>query len=297
MSRGRTLILFAFVTLIWGSTWLVIKGQVGASIQTPPEWGIAWRFLLSGGVLLAWLGLRGQSLWLPREGRWMALLGGTSQFCLNYMFVYHGEQFIPSGLSAVIYALLMVPNALFSRLVLGTPLRPRFMAGSGIAMVGVALLMVQEYTGGGAKALLGVGLTLCGLICASVANVAQASEAARSQPVLVLAGRSMAVGALLDCAIAFALRGPPVIEPSWHYWGGVAYLGLAGTVLTFPLYFMLIRSMGAGRAAFTGVAIPVVAMALSTLFEDYRWTTLAAAGSALAMVGMMIALSPSRKVG
>jgi drug/metabolite transporter (DMT)-like permease len=74
----------------------------------------------------------------------------------------------------------------------------------------------------------------------------------------------------------------------------VAYLGLVGTVLTFPLYSMLLRDWGPGRAAYNGVLIPVVAMALSTLFEGYHWTVLAIGGAVLALAGLTVALSGRR---
>ena len=61
-------------------------------------------------------------------------------------------------------------------------------------------------------------------------------------------------------------------------------------MVTFPLYFRLIQRLGAGRAAYTAVLIPVIAMLISTLVEGYRWTGLAAAGALLAVVGMVIAL-------
>jgi drug/metabolite transporter (DMT)-like permease len=74
------------------------------------------------------------------------------------------------------------------------------------------------------------------------------------------------------------------------YLGGVLYLSIIGTVVTFPLYFRLIRDIGPGKAAYTGVVIPVVAMLLSTIFEGYAWSTLALVGSALAMLGLVVAM-------
>jgi drug/metabolite transporter (DMT)-like permease len=71
---------------------------------------------------------------------------------------------------------------------------------------------------------------------------------------------------------------------------GVAWLGIAGSVVTFPLYFSLIQRMGAGRAAYTSVLIPVIAMLISTLVEGYRWSPLAISGALLAVAGMAIAL-------
>jgi drug/metabolite transporter (DMT)-like permease len=97
-------------------------------------------------------------------------------------------------------------------------------------------------------------------------------------------------GTLLDGLFAVVVAGPPVFPASLRYWSGVAYLGLIGSVLAFPLYYTLVRKLGAGRAAYNGVVVPVVAMALSTVFEAYRWSPLAIAGAALALAGMVIAL-------
>ena len=60
--------------------------------------------------------------------------------------------------------------------------------------------------------------------------------------------------------------------------------------MTFPLYFRLIQTIGAGRAAYTAVLIPVIAMLISTLLEGYRWTGFAAPGAVLAVAGMVVAM-------
>jgi len=145
-----------------------------------------------------------------------------------------------------------------------------------------------------------VVLTVGGILGASIANVIQASEAARRQPMLTVLAWAMLLGAAIDAAFSAALYGPPQFDPRWSYAAGVAYLALLGSVVTFPLYFNLIRALGPGRAAYNSVLVPIVAMLLSTVFEGYRWGALALAGSVVALAGLVIALrarSPSRKVG
>ena len=137
---------------------------------------------------------------------------------------------------------------------------------------------------------LGIAMVTVSILAASVANVIQASGAARARPVLPILAWAMTIGALVDGLVALTLAGPPVIDWNWSYVSGVLYLAIVGSVITFPLYFQLLKDMGAGRAAYNGVLVPVVAMALSTVFEDYHWTLLAVAGSALAMVGLVMAL-------
>ena len=97
--------------------------------------------------------------------------------------------------------------------------------------------------------------------------------------------------------LALVFAGPPVIPHEASYWMGTAYLAILGSVVTFPLYYTLIRQLGAGKAAYNGVAVIVIAMFISTLFEGYRWSPLAIAGAGLATVGLVVALmsrSPSR---
>jgi drug/metabolite transporter (DMT)-like permease len=293
-SGGFTAIAaFLTVAMIWGSTWLVIKDQIA---QAPPQWTVTLRFACGALGMAALVWLRGESLRLPKGGMAVAVPLGLVQFCFNFQFVYAAEGQLTSGLVAVIYALLMVPNALLGRLFLGSRVGGRFVVGSAVAIGGIALLMLQEYrlalaAGHGGSVPLGVGLTLCGLMGASTANVFQASERARRLPLLPVLAWAMVVGALADALFALVLTGVPSLPTAPRFWGGVAFLGLVGSVATFPLYFWLIRLWGAGRAAYNGVLVPVVAMGLSTAFEGYRWSTLAVAGAGLALSGLLIALT------
>ena len=287
---GKAIGAFLLVALIWGSTWLVIKDQIS---ETPPGWTIAWRFLLATAAMFALSRCRGESLRIGRPAMIIALWMGLFQFFGNFHFVYRAEHYLTSGIVAVFYATLMVPNALLARAFLKVPLGGRFMAGSGVALAGVALLLLNEYhlAPPGGQVPLGVALMVGGLVSASAANVLQATKTASATPVVPMLAWAMAFGTLLDVIAAFAMDGPPVLETRGAYWAGIVYLGLIGSVLTFPLYFGLIRDMGPGKAAYNGVVVPVIAMALSTLFEGYVWTGLAIGGSLLAMAGLLIALS------
>lgn len=290
-SQARAIAAFILITLIWGSTWLVIKDQISA---VPPAWAVTWRFALAALGMFLLAAVRRERLLLSREGMLLALPMGLFQFFANFQFVYQAEHFITSGLVAVLFALLMVPNALLARVFVKAEVSGRFIAGSAVALVGIALLLLHEYRAapaGGAAVLTGIVLTCGAILSASIANVMQATERARRQSVVVLIGWAMVFGTIADALYAWLTAGPPVFDASPRQLAGLAYLAIVGSVVTFPLYFALIRDWGPGKAAYNSVAVPVVAMALSTVFEGYQWTLLAAGGAVLAMIGLLIALS------
>ncbi|WP_448658976.1 DMT family transporter [Sphingomonas sp. CJ99] len=292
--RPAVLIPFIIVTLIWGSTWIVIRDQLGV---VPANWSVAYRFAIAGAAMLVWARLRGERMRLDARGWRFAVLLGGSQFVLNFNFVYQAERFITSGLVAVVFALLIVPNALLARRFLGQQVTGRFLVGSAIAMVGTALLFGHELradpNGAGAVAL-GIGITLMGVMSASTANVLQATQTARAYPMATMLGHAMLIGAVIDALLAWVLVGPPVFDFRAGYIAGLLFLGLAGSAIAFPLYFGLIRQIGPAKAAYNSVVVPVIAMALSTLFEGYRWSVLAAAGGVLVLIGLIVALRARR---
>ncbi|HWT11928.1 MAG TPA: DMT family transporter [Allosphingosinicella sp.] len=290
----RLLLPFLLITLIWSSTWIVIKDQLGT---VPPVWSVSYRFVIAGAVMLVIARLGGAGLALGRAGHGLALLLGLCQFVVNYNCVYFAELYITSGLAAVVFALLVAPNAVLAWLFFGARISGRFALGSAVAMAGVALLFVQEmrHTDASTGAVLaGLGLTLVAVLAASVANVMQLAEGVRRRSIAAMLGWAMLYGAAVDAAIAWATTGPPVFDDRPGYWLGLVYLSVIASSLAFWLYYRIIRSIGPARAAYSSVLIPIVAMILSTLFEGYRWSALALAGGALGLVGLVIALRAGR---
>lgn len=287
----RVLLPFLFVTLIWGSTWIVITGQLGV---VPPSWSVAYRFFVGAAAMFAYAAWRRERLTLSGAGWGFAALLGLAQFALNFNFVYRAEQHITSGLVAVLFALLIVPNTLLGRVFLKTRVEGRFLLGAGIAIVGVGMMILHEYRAadvGAGEVLIGTVLTLCGVMSASASNVMQGTNIARAQSMVVMIAWAMLFGALGDALFAWVTTGPPVIEMTPAYLGGVFYLGVIASAVTFPLYFNIIRAVGPGQAAWSSVLIPIIAMGFSTLFEGYRWAPLSIGGGLVALIGLVIAVA------
>lgn len=284
---------FLIVALIWGSTWWVITGQIG---DVPASWSVAWRFLLATPAMFLVAAAMGRSLKLGADGHVLAVMVGVTQFCGNYNFVYRAELHLTSGIVAVMIALLLVPNAILARILLKQPITARIAFGSVIAIAGIGLLLLHEARDAPlqGKVFLGVAFAVVAMLCASVSNVIQANETGQRLPMVSLLAWAMLYGTVADVVVAWIAAGPPVIPRSAAYWLGTGYLAIFGSVVTFPLYYTLIRRLGAGKAAYNGVVVVVIAMLLSTLLEGYRWTSLAGVGAALALAGLIVALSARR---
>ena len=290
----KILLPFLLITLIWSSTWIVIKGQLGA---VPPIWSVSYRFLLSAMAMFAIARAAGVRAGLDRRGHGFALALGLLQFVGNYNLVYAAELYVTSGLVAVVFALLIVPNAILARLCFGSRVGTRFMLGSAVALAGVGLLFVQEVRAAAAApraVLTGLGFTLAGVMAASAGNVMQLLEGVKTRSLAALLGWAMLYGGLADAALAWALYGPPRFESRPAYWLELLYLSVVASALAFWLYYRIIRAVGPAKAAYSSVLIPIIAMAISTMAENYHWSPIAIAGGLLAIAGLVIALGSRR---
>ena len=293
-ARGRLVTAgeFGLVTLIWGTTWLVIKGQLGV---VPAAWSVAYRFTIASVALTVFTVATGRWRRPTMVAHGFALIIGIAQFVLNFNLVYAAETRLASGLVALVFSLLVVPNSILAGVFLKTPISARFGVGALTGAMGLALLFEHDLsTAAGSRTLTGLALVGLAVLAASVANVLQAGPLARRLPPLPTLALAMAYGAILDATVAAASVGWPRWDPRPEYWAGLAYLALAASGVAFSLYYRLIRRIGPGPAAYTSVLVPVIALLLSTIFEHYRWELRSASGAALALVGVIIAIGGRR---
>lgn len=296
--RPGVILPFLITGSIWGSTWFVITGQIDG---VPAAWSVFYRFALATPALFLVAALMKRRLKLTAPEHKLALLVGLFQFSGNFLFVYHAELYVTSGIVAMMFGLLMVPNALLARVFIGERTRGGFWIGSAVAIVGVSLLLLHEWRANpdagvvGGNVGLGIVLAMLGILAASVANVIQANPTGRGVPMVSLLAWAMLYGTVFDLGFAFLTAGPPPVPTSATYWGGIVYLALIGSVVTFPLHYNLVREIGAGRTAYNSILTISVAMLISTLFEDYLWTWLTASGMVLAVIGMVLALKARRQ--
>jgi drug/metabolite transporter (DMT)-like permease len=281
--------LYSVAVLIWGSTWLVIKFQLGV---VSPVVSVAWRFALAGLMLLAYSAIRRRPLsFSARDHLWIALQG-ILMFGLNYIGVYLAEQVLTSGLVAVIFSLVVSMNAVGMRVFFSKPIRAPTIVAAIIGVAGVALVFWPEMHGlsGSPAGLRGLGAALAATLIASLGNMVAMRIHRRQLPVMQINGWSMLYAAVAVALIALTSGQRFSFDLSWPYVASLLYLSLFGSALAFGAYLTLMRRIGADRASYTAVAIPVVALLLSSLFEQLRWQFATFAGVALCVAGNVLML-------
>ncbi len=286
--------LYTTAVLIWGSTWYAITFQLGAVAE---EVSVAYRFGLASIALFAYAAISGRRTRIPLESYGYVVLLGILMYSGSYMMVYHATSYITSGLVAVIFSLIVVSNAFFERIFFGKPLEGRMMLASALGVGGVACLFWPEVSSfdPGNRTIAGFALATGSVVIASLGNMAAIINTARDLPVIAVNAHAMAWGSLSSVVVAL-LMGRSInfsFEPA--YVSSLLYLAVFGSAIAFGAYFVLLRLIGSARAAYTSVLFPIVALIISTIFEDYQWSTPAIAGIALIAAGNWLALTKIRQ--
>jgi drug/metabolite transporter (DMT)-like permease len=281
--------IYAVVVLIWGTTWFTIKFQLGV---VEPEISLVYRFGLAAACVFAFARVAGVSLRLSPRNHVMVAIQGATLFCLNYWMTYLSTQYLTSGLVAVLFTSIIFFNVVNGRLFLGAQIERRVLLAAAAGMLGVGLLFLPELRAALHEPEIGHGavLALAATYVASLGNMAASRNTREGLPVVAVNAYGLAYGTV-GLAVIAAIRGAPVVfDPRWPYVLSLLYLSLAGTALAFGLYLALIKRIGASRAAYTSVLFPVVALAVSTLFEGYAWSLPAIVGLAVLVAGNALAL-------
>ncbi len=280
----NNLALYLLTVLIWGSTWIAIKYQLG---DVEVMVSIAHRSMLAAALMAVYLLLRRQSMRLSLRDHGMTLLMGLLLFSCNYIFIYTGTEGLPTGLVAVVFSTMVILNMVNGALFLGLPLSGMVAIGSALGLAGMAALFLPELEGfslsdAGFRSLL---LCLGGTLCASLGNIVAARNIRAGLPVLVTNTWGMFYGA--STLYLLALMTGRSIELAWNpqYLLSLLYLAVFGSVVAFWAYVTLIARIGPDRAAYTSLLFPVVALLISTVVEGFHWSPLALLGIGLVLAG------------
>lgn len=287
------LLLYAIVVLVWGSSWLAIKYQLGV---VPPEVSVIYRFCIAGSVMLAWVVMLRLPLQFSRRDHLFIALQGALIFCINYTLFYHAAAYLTTGLIAVIMSTAPIMTMLINAVLWRRGPSLQMLFGAVLGAVGIAIIFQPELAGflSGEGSIVGVVLSLAATASFSAGGVVSARNQGAGLSVRGSTAWAMLYGVVLLSLFAATQQSEFTFDPRPLYAGSLVFLAIVSTVIGFACYFALIGRIGTERSAYSAVLFPVVALTMSTVFESYQWSAMALFGVAFTLLGNVLVLTSRR---
>jgi drug/metabolite transporter (DMT)-like permease len=279
--------------MIWGTSWYAIKFQLGV---VPADVSIFYRFFLAGSIIMIICRLKHLNLKFNRYDHGFFLIQGFFLFSLNYVLFYQSTFVLTTGLIAVIFTSMLIFNTLNSAIIFRTSISQWFVVAAFLGITGISLIFLPEFQklNFDKVTIYAVALAFAGSFSASLGNMVSIRNQRHSIPVLQANAWGMLYGSMLTCLYALGRGSAFTIDFSPDYIISLLYLSLLGTVVAFWSYLTLLGRIGAGNAAYVTVIFPIVALIISTFFENYQWSLMALAGVIISFAGNLLVLKARR---
>lgn len=288
--NSRNILLFSICSFIWGTTWFVIKFQVDS---TSPVVGVFYRYLLATIMMFAInIFFIKKTLRYPFANHKFFIFQGLFNFCLNYILTYMSEKYINSGLVALTFTALIYFNMLGMRVIYKREISRNVIYGALLGFVGIFFLFWKEIANFNADkaSVFGIVIGIIATFCASIGNMFAYKNHKLGIPVMTFNAYGMMYGAIFSLVIGLFLKESFVFPATGSFIFSLTYLSLFGTVIAFWAYQTLVGTMGAEKAAYTSIISPVIAVLISTVFENVTFTPQMFVGMILCFGGNLLAL-------
>ena len=286
-------LLFTITCFIWGTTWFAIKFQV---VNISPTLSISYRFGIASIILFAFLAITKAKLkFTLAQHKWF-FIQGILLFGICYWLTYWAETGLTSGLVAVLSSLIIFFNVILGRLLLKREIKPKLLVGFFLGIIGMGLLYKDEI-GTNTAIANGTFLLIIAIIAnlvASLGNIVSMRNQTHGLPITQTNAFGMAYSAIIMFLFSLVKGDEITFIFSSEYIISLIYLGVFGSIIAFYCYLTLLGKLGPGKAAYTNLVIPVIALMVSTLFESFDWSMFAFLGLTLVLVGNYVALKSKK---
>ncbi len=295
MNKFSNGLLYLLVVLIWGSTWLAVKFQLG---EVAPLVSIIYRFGLASLLLFVGCFIARIPLAIPLQHHRLFLLQGLLLFGFNYWLIYKSQHYLTSGLVACAFSLLVFFNSINGRIFIKSPINLSIIFGGVIGLSGMLLLFYPEVStlSLNDEILWGICIAISATYVASLGNIVTMKMQHINMSIFAINAWGMLYGTLAMATIAGFSGMEFNFEMSTDYIASLLYLSIFGSIIAFVAYMKLMHQMGADKAAYTTMLFPAVALPLSTIFEQYQWTMMAVAGFVLIFIGNAVVIRNRKPV-
>ena len=292
--NSRNILLFSVCSLIWGTTWFVIKFQIDS---TSPITGVFYRYLLAAVMMYVInIVFIKQKLKYPFANHKFFILQGLFNFCLNYILTYISEKYINSGLVALTFTALIYFNMFGMHQIYKKVISKNVIYGALLGFIGIVLLFWKEIMNFNADqmTIYGIIIGIVATFFASVGNMFAYKNHLMKVPVMTFNMYGMMYGAMFSLLIGLVTGQSFILPMTSSFLWSLAYLSFFGTVVAFWAYQTLVGTIGAERAAYTSIISPVIAVTISMYYENVNFTPQLFAGMIFCFVGNLLALKKPR---
>ncbi len=281
--------LYIVTVLIWGSTWIAIKYQLGS---VDPLISTFYRFAIAALILIIFCHVRGLKMRFSLKDHIFLALFGFLLFSVSYWMVYIAEMHITSGVVAVTFSSIVFMNIINGAIFLKTPIKSQMVAGAVIGIIGIGFIFLPEIKSFdfSDKSVQGLGMCFLSVLMASLGNIVSARNSENNLPIVQANAFGMAYGAIILLLLAVLLGKEFTISLSASYLVSLFYLAFFGSILAFGSYLTLIGKIGADKASYAIMVVPVVALIISSFYEGYVWNLQSIIGLMLVLTGNFLAL-------
>ncbi|ERS02960.1 DMT transporter permease [Acinetobacter sp. COS3] len=281
-------LLYALVVVIWGTTWIAITVQQQSGIAA--NVAVFWRFFISALVLFVFICLTRKLQKLTVKDHLFCMLQASCIFGFNFVCFYYAVQYISSGLEAVIFSMAVIFNTINAKLFFSQQISTRFYPAALLGLFGIVALFWHDVVGTtlNSHTLMGIGLCVVGTYGFSLGNMISTRHQKHGLDIFTTNAYAMFYGSVLMAFISLLKQDDFFLSMPVSSVSALLYLAIFGSVIGFTAYFYLVGRIGAGKAAYSTLLFPLVALLISTVWEGYQWQINAVIGVILILCGNAI---------
>ena len=286
--------LFIITLICWSPTWYVIKFQLG---YVDPLVSVFYRFFIAAIIIFIYLIYKKKNLKFSLNHHIWFLLFGICLYSLNYVFFYLSNTYLISAFPAIVFSTIIIMNILGDSFYFKKKPSLKTLIGSTIGMIGIAIIFNDEifnFTLSNGRHV-GLFLALLGTFFASTGNMVHQRNLNNNLASMPSIAYSMLYGSLVTLLITQIKGTELLFDYSFSYIASLAYLSIIGSIFAFIFYLKLLEKVGAGRAGYVGALMPVLALLISTVFENLEWQTDLIVGLPILLIGAVLVINQKIK--
>lgn len=294
MKCKETLFLI-IATIIAGSAWILIPSQVST---VPYSLSIGYRFIVGGLLMFIYCISTKRVSSLSYKAHALIIIQGFMMYCAPHWFNYNAVNYISTGVISLILALTIIPNTILGKYLSHDKVTKHFIFGAILSIVGVLLVFWYDLRKVTPDYLSVIGFSLVFtsiLFTSSSTIISKKIMKSKDLSVIYLTSLAMLYGGVISLVKHFIFGGEFIFDTSLSYVLPLLYLSVIVTPIVFGIYLRLARNISAAYAGYIWLFMPILALNLSMLFEDFKWTILSFTGTILVIVGGYISLKNSER--